>query len=107
MTINSCSRLRHIVLFQFKDDTSLETVQRLEQAFIKLKEKIPFIQAFEWGHNVSPEGLNQGFTHCFLVTFKNEEDRDAYLPHESHQAFVSELSPHLLKACVLDYWTEE
>ena len=35
------------------------------------------IRDYEWGTNVSPEGMAQGFTHCFLLTFASAADRDA------------------------------
>jgi hypothetical protein len=54
----------------------------------------------------SPEGLAQGFTHCFLVTFQSTADRDAYLPHAAHQAFVAKIKPVLEKALVVDYWAK-
>jgi hypothetical protein len=65
------------------------------------------VKGFEWGTNNSPEGLNQGFTHLFFVTFDTEEGRAAYLPHPEHKAFVKVLEPHLDKVLVLDYWTQE
>ena len=59
------------------------------------------------GLNDSPEDLHQGFTHCYMLTFKSEEDRDSiYTPHPKHQAFVASLQPHLDKVFVVDYWTK-
>ena len=95
--------LRHVVLFKFKDSSSKADVQKLVDEFRGLSKKIPFIADFEYGVNNSPEGLNEGLTHCFLVTFKNEKDRDAYIPHAAHKAFVEVLMPHLEKAVVVDY----
>jgi hypothetical protein len=96
--------LRHVVLFKFKDESSVEDVQKVVDAFMELPSKIDVIQDFEWGTNNSPEGLAQGFTHCFFVTFKSEADRDIYLPHPEHKAFVDVLGPHLDKVLVIDYW---
>lgn len=98
--------LRHVVLLKFKDTSSAEDVQKVEKAFAGLSRKIPLIKAFEWGTNNSPENLNQGLTHCFFVTFSSEEDRDAYLVHPEHQAFVEILKPHLEKVTVVDYWAK-
>lgn len=98
------NKLRHIVLFSFKDTANPEQVGAIEQAFCALPDAIPGIIDFEWGTNVSPEGLAQGLTHCFLVTFRNEEDRDAYLPHPAHQEFVKKLKPILDKVLVIDFW---
>jgi quinol monooxygenase YgiN len=99
--------LRHVVIFKFKDASSAQEVQKVVDGFRELKSKIPQIASFEFGTNNSPEGLNDGFTHCFLVTFKSEQDRDAYLPHPAHKAFVELLKPHLDKAMVIDYWAGE
>ena len=96
--------LQHVVLFKFKDDAKAEDVKKVEEAFIALKSQIKEIKAVEWGLNNSPENLNQGFTHCFLVSFASEKDRDIYLPHPKHKEFVTMLGPVLDKALVIDYW---
>jgi hypothetical protein len=98
--------LRHVVLFKFKDTATPEQVQEVEKAFAELPNKIDVIQDYEWGTNVSPEGHDQGFTHCFFLTFNTEADRDAYLPHPAHKAFGKALGPYLDKVCVVDYWTK-
>lgn len=103
---SSAKVLRHVVLFKFQDSAKPEDVKKVEDAFIALKGKINLIKDFEWGTNTSPEGLNQGLTHCFLATFASDKDRDAYLVHPDHQAFVEVLKPHLDKVTVIDYWTK-
>jgi hypothetical protein len=97
--------LRHVVLFKFKDTATPQDVKKVEDAFRALSGKLSLIKDFEWGTNTSPENLNQGLTHCFLVTFGSDKDRDAYLVHPDHQAFVEVLKPHLDKVTVVDYWT--
>ena len=96
--------LRHVVLFSFKTTTDRAEVAEIEAAFTHLPEQIDLIRAYEWGTNVSPEGIDQGFTHCFLLTFTSAADRDAYLVHPAHQAFVASLQPVLEQALVIDYW---
>lgn len=96
--------LRHAVLFKFKDTSSPEDIKKVEDAFRALPSKIKEVAGLEWGTNNSPENLNQGFTHLFFVTFKSEKDREVYLPHPAHKAFVEVLGPHLDKVLVLDYW---
>jgi hypothetical protein len=103
---NSGKALRHVVMLKFKDTSKAGEVKKVEDAFRALSEKISLIKNFEWGTNSSPENLNQGLTHCFLVTFASEKDRDAYLVHPDHKAFVEILMPHLDKVTVLDYWTK-
>ena len=105
--INMDKALRHVVLFKFKDETSEEDVKKVEEAFMALPSKIKEIQSIEWGTNNSPEGLDQGFTHCFFLTFASEEDRAIYLPHPDHKAFGEVLGPHLDKVLVVDYWAKK
>jgi hypothetical protein len=97
--------LRHVVLFKFKAEATQDQIREIEQHFAKLPEQIDTIHEFEWGTDNSPEMLSQGFTHCFLVTFKSEEGRGEYLPHPAHQAFVARIKPILEEALVVDYWT--
>ena len=96
-------KLRHVVLFKFKDDTKPEDVKKVEDAFRALPSKIPTIKDFEFGTNNSPEKLADGFTHCFFLTFDNAEGRAVYLPHPAHKAFGKVLRPHLDKVLVVDY----
>ena len=96
--------LRHVVLFKFKDASSAADIKKVETAFRNLPSKIKAVSGFEWGTNNSPENLAQGFTHCFFVSFKSEKDRETYLPHPIHKAFVDVLTPHLDKVLVIDYW---
>lgn len=99
------SVLRHVVMFQFKASATPEDIKKVTDAFAALSGKISTIRSFEWGTNSSPEGLNQGLTHCFFATFSSDKDRDDYLVHPDHVTFVDVLKPHLEKATVLDYWT--
>ncbi|MEP6662219.1 MAG: Dabb family protein [Verrucomicrobiota bacterium] len=99
--------LRHVVILKFKADASTGEIKKVEDAFRALKTKIPGVAALEWGTNVSPEKLNQGFTHCFVLSFKTEKERDAYLPHPEHKKFGKILRTVLEEALVIDYWTKE
>lgn len=99
--------LRHVVLFKFKEGATKEQIQGVEEAFRALPGKISEIKDFEWGTNNSPEPHSKGFTHCFLVTFASEEDRDAYLPHPAHKQFASNLGPILEDVTVIDYWAKD
>ena len=80
-----------------------EDIKKVEEAFQALKGKIPQIVALEWGTNVSKEKLDKGFTHCFLLTFKNEQDRDAYIVHPDHKAFGKIVGPVLDDVFVIDF----
>ena len=96
--------LRHLVLCTFSDDASETDLARIVEDFAQLKSSIEQIKYFEFGTNNSPENLNQGFTHCFNLTFNNEAERDVYLVHPAHLAFVERLKPWLAKVMVIDYF---
>lgn len=98
--------LRHVVLFKFKEGVAKEQIQEVVTEFQKLPKKIDVIQDFEWGTDVSVENRSQGFTHAFLVSFKDEKGRDTYLPHPAHKEFVELALPRLEDALVVDYWAK-
>ena len=99
--------LRHVVLFKFKDTATPEQIKSIEDAFCLLPKKISGVRGFEWGTDISPEKLNQGFTHSFLLTFASEADRDAYLIHPEHKAFGKLVGPYVDKVCVVDFWSHD
>src|SRR5436189_4533877 len=98
--------LRHIVMYQFKDDVTPAQLKEVIDAFAGLPKKIDTIIGFEHGTNVSKEGKSDGFTHVFVVTFKNEADRDAYIAHPAHDAYVKVVRDRREKVIVFDYWAD-
>ncbi len=106
-TKGPAKQLRHVVLFSFKESSTAEDIKKVEDAFRALPSKIKEIKGFEWGTNNSPENLNQGFTHCFSLTFNSEKGREIYLPHPAHKEFGQLLGPHLDKVLVVDYWVKK
>ena len=98
--------LLHAVFFKFKDGASAEGIAAVEEAFAALPSKIDAIKHFEWGLNNSPESHDDGFTHCFMLSFDSEEGRAEYLPHPDHRAFGDVLAPVRGPVRVLDFWAE-
>ncbi len=95
--------IRHVVHFKFKKEATPEQIKKVTDGFAALKSKIDIIESIEWGTNVSPEGLDKGFSHCWIVSFKNAKDRDTYLVHPDHKAFVEILKPILEEPLVVDF----
>jgi hypothetical protein len=91
-----------VVLFKFKDDATPEQVKAVEDAFVALPEKMDLIKGFEWGTSFGDAERAGGYTHCFYLTFANESDRDAYLPHPEHKAFGKTLAPCSTRS---SWWT--
>jgi hypothetical protein len=96
--------LRHAVFFKFKDDTSGADVEKVVAAFDALPKKVDTIKDYQRGKNISKIGFDDGYTDCFLLTFKDDAGRAKYLPHPDHKAFGDTLRPHLEKVFVVDYW---
>ncbi|SPQ27475.1 899da683-da00-45c4-9210-2d653882ee2c [Thermothielavioides terrestris] len=85
----------HVVLFKFKADANPEDVRAACNRFLSLKTncihpttKAPYILSLRDGRDNSPEGLQDGMTHGFVVEFASAEDRDYYVAHDpAHQEF--------------------
>lgn len=98
------TKLRHVVVFKFKDTVKEEQINSVVAAFRALKEKIPQVISIESGTNNSPEHLNKGLTHAFLVSFASEKDRDAYLVNPDHEKFKKLVSPLVTDVFVVDFF---
>ena len=79
--------IKHVVVFKYKAKATPVQIDEVTAAFKALKNKIPGIISIEYGVNNSPENLNKGFTHVYLLTFTDVAARDAYLPHPEHKKF--------------------
>lgn len=97
--------LRHVVLYKFKAGITPQQVQEVVDAFSALPGKIDTIVGYERGTNVSEENKSEGFTHCFVVTFRDAAGRDVYLKHPAHDAYVKVVKDRREKVIVFDYWT--
>ncbi len=95
--------LRHVVMVKFKSTATVAEVNGVCDAFVQLPKKIDSIVGFENGLNVSAENLNQGYTHCFVLTFQDIAARDAYLIHPSHEEFKSLALPFVESVLVFDF----
>jgi hypothetical protein len=100
---SAAQKIQHVVSFKFKSTATAEQIKQVETAFADLKKKIRQIESLDWGTNISPEKLNKGFTHCWVLSFKSEKARDEYLVHPAHQEFGKNLGPVLDDVFVIDF----
>jgi len=107
MTTHAAEKLQHVVSFKFKPSASADDIKKVEAAFRELKSKIPEIVTFEWGTNVSKENHDKGFTHCFILSFKSEKDRDTYIGHPDHKAFAKLAGAAVADVFVIDFLSRE
>lgn len=95
--------VRHIAILEFKSEI---TQPQIDHCFAELNGmvgKIPGLLGMEHGPYRSDEGLNDGFTHGFIMTFDTPESRDAYLPHPEHERVKSVVVPCLERVIVFDF----
>lgn len=95
--------IRHLGVFQFKEGTTTGEIDHCFSELRKMVGQIPGLLKVEHGPHQSDEGLDDGFTHAFCMTFDSFESRDAYLPHPVHQQRVELIQPKLERIIVLDF----
>ncbi len=95
--------VRHFGVFQFKDTVSEEQIEHCFRTMKKMVGQIPGLLDMEHGAYNSSEGLNEGFTHGFVMTFDSLDARDAYLPHPVHELVKEVVVPNLERVVVFDF----
>ena len=90
-------------MFQFKEGISEEKITECLDTLMTMVGKIDGLLKIEHGPYDSSEGLNDGFTHGFIMTFDSPESREAYLPHPVHEKVKELIIPCLEKVVVFDF----
>lgn len=90
------------MLVGFKEGTEETMVTRIVEAAHQLPAQIPGFLGFHGGANDSPEGLDKGHSHGFLMTFKDRAALEVYGPHPAHQAFGDFARPRREEIFVFD-----
>ena len=94
---------RHFGMFQFKGGVNDAEIENCFTAMKDMVGKIPGLMDMEYGAYDSSEGLNDGFTHGFIMTFDSPESREAYLPHPIHEEVKILVVPKLERIVVFDF----
>ncbi|OYV07301.1 MAG: stress protein [Verrucomicrobiales bacterium VVV1] len=95
--------VRHYGMFQFHPEVTPDQIDECFTEMCAMVGRIPGLLSMEHGPYDSPEGLNDGFTHGFVMTFDNGASRDAYLPHEEHERVKLIVVPRLARVVVFDF----
>ncbi|KAB8258188.1 hypothetical protein BDV32DRAFT_126239 [Aspergillus pseudonomiae] len=103
--------ITHIVLFQFQAGISPEIIKDVCSRMLALKDNClhpssnkPYIKTSFGGIDNSPEGIQHGITHAFVVEFTSAADRDYYVKEDPiHQEFVKSLAGVIEKAQAIDF----
>ncbi len=96
-------QVKHYGVFQFKDGVDQAQIDTCFREMVGMVGKIPGLLEMIHGPYKSSEGMNDGFTHGFIMTFDSPESRDAYLPHPEHERVKEIVVPCLERVVVFDF----
>jgi hypothetical protein len=97
------AKVKHIALFRFKEGTTEEQTNKIFDDLLDLTENVAGIEDYVSGANNSPESLNKGFTHGFVMTFTDASARDAYLSNSDHERVKALLLANIDDGLVFDF----
>ena len=83
--------IRHCVFFKFRSGVSADERAEIYAGLAALVGQIDGLLSADFGPNVSPEGLGQGFDNGFIMDLADEAARDRYLVDPAHQAAGAKL----------------
>lgn len=95
-------KIQHIVLVKFPAHKA-HRMADLASALEGLRKKMPGFLAIQGGAYSSPEGLNQGYTHGFIMTFADAAARDHYLTDPDHEKLKQAFLPDLEGVVAFDF----
>jgi len=83
--------IRHCVFVKFRADVSAAEKADIYAGLNALVGRIPGLLRADFGPNISPEGVSQGFDDGFIMDLADAAARDRYLVDPAHKAAGSRL----------------
>lgn len=83
--------IRHIVLIRFQPDVSEAAIAAMFAELHDIQDKIPGVLAITAGRSESPEQIERGYMHGFVVDFADWQALQTYQDHPAHQALGVQL----------------
>ena len=96
-------QVKHYGVFQFRPEITPARIDACFREMAGMVGKIPGLVDFHCGPYDSGEGMNDGFTHGFIMTFTSAAARDAYLTHPEHERVKEVVVPCLARVLVFDF----
>ncbi len=94
--------IEHVVLFKLKSDVPGVQKEALLLNLLALRDRIPGVLQASAGVNFSARA--QGYTHGFVVRFKDRQALETYIVHPAHVAVVEQYVKPVSEAVLaLDY----
>jgi hypothetical protein len=86
--------IRHIVLIRFRADVSEDTISAIFADLYAIKAKLPGVLSITAGRSDSPERIERGYMHGFVVDFAGWDALAAYQDHPDHRRVGAALVGH-------------
>lgn len=83
--------IRHIVLIKFQSGVSEETIAALFQELREIETQVAGILDITSGRSESPEKIERGYMHGFVVDFQDWDALQSYQDHPDHKALGAKL----------------
>jgi hypothetical protein len=77
--------IRHIVLIRFQSEVSDARIAELFAELHQIQDKVPGTLAITSGKSESPEQIERGYMHGFVVDFADWAALQAYQDHPDHK----------------------
>ncbi|MCA3447860.1 MAG: Dabb family protein [Rhodobacter sp.] len=84
--------IRHIVLIRFQPELSGESIAALFAELHQIEGKVVGLLSIVSGKSESPEQMERGYMHGFVVDFTDWTALQAYQDHPEHQVLGAKLT---------------
>ncbi|MDO5641517.1 MAG: Dabb family protein [Paracoccus sp. (in: a-proteobacteria)] len=86
--------IRHIVLIRFRADVSEAAITAIFADLHAIRDMLPGVLAISSGRSESPERIERGYHHGFMVDFADRAALAAYQAHPDHRRVGDALIAH-------------
>ena len=83
--------IRHIVLTKFKQETPEDTIAEIYAALSELTDRLSGAGGFTGGRSESPENMERGYMHGFVIDFDDWAALKDYAENAEHKALGAQL----------------
>lgn len=83
--------IRHIVLTKFKSETAEDKIAEIYSGLAAVAENLAGAQNFTGGRSQSPEQIERGYMHGFVIDFDSWDALQNYAENPEHQALGGQL----------------
>ncbi|MCT8162211.1 Dabb family protein [Pseudoruegeria sp. SHC-113] len=86
--------IRHIVLTKFTPETPEAKIREIYEGLAAVAERLPGAGGFTGGRSESPEQIERGYMHGFVIDFDSWEALQTYANDAEHKALGGQLVAH-------------